>query len=321
MRKITGILFVVLIAALFIEILIGFPVHLETEPEFQNQEDTKKEAPKPGQAEQRMGGVHLVESREGNRDWELYSEVAQDYQGKGTWELQNVKVLFYKNEIVEFTVVGKTGSIDGKTRDLKIAGDVVTQSSNGYRFQTPSVSYSSSTRVIISPEKVRMMGPPDARGKGLILTGGSMETRVEDSLMIIKDQVAASKQLNNGKKFMIKSGSAEFSGRSKVARFLDKVSIEVDSLKMEGPEANFEYKDGADLLQSVLVQGGVKVSDTDKFATSESVRFDPVENKFIFKGSPRVVQNNDEITGDQIIFIDGGKKVKVEKIKGKVEKK
>lgn len=321
MRKITGILFVILIGALFIEILVGFPVHLEKEPEFGSESDTKKEESAPTQAEQRMEGVHLVESREGNRDWELFAEAAEGYQGKGTWELKNVKVLFYKTEVVEFTVTGKTGNIDTKTRDLRIAGDVTTQSTNGYKFQTEAVSYSAVTRIILSPQKVRMTGPPDARGKGLILNGGSMETRVDDSLMLIKDKVAASKQLNNGKKFVIRSGSAEFSGRSKLARFLEKVSIEVDSLKMEGPEASFEYKDGADLLQSVLVQGGVKVSDMDKFATSESVRFDPEENKFIFRGKPRVVQNNDEITGDQIIFIDGGKKVKVENIKAKVEKK
>jgi lipopolysaccharide export system protein LptA len=90
---------------------------------------------------------------------------------------------------------------------------------------------------------------------------------------------------------------------------------------MEGPEASFEYGSGIDILQSVQVKGGVKVSDLDKYATSDSVQFDPEQNKFTFKGRPRVVQNNDEITGDQIVFIDGGKKVKVEKSRVQVEKK
>jgi lipopolysaccharide export system protein LptA len=63
------------------------------------------------------------------------------------------------------------------------------------------------------------------------------------------------------------------------------------------------------------MQGVVKVSDIDKFATSENVQYDPEQNKFTFNGHPRVVQNSDEITGDQIVFMNGGKKVRVEKLK------
>jgi lipopolysaccharide transport protein LptA len=148
-----------------------------------------------------------------------------------------------------------------------------------------------------------------------------MEALVDESLMRIKDQVVAMKQVGEGKEFQIKSNSAEFSGKDRTARFSGNVSIDVGSMKMEGPEANFIYRPGADILQSVLVKGGVKVSDLDKYATSDTVKFDPEQNKFTFNGRPRVVQNNDEITGEQIVFVDGGKKVKVEKIRAKMEKK
>jgi len=174
--------------------------------------------------------------------------------------------------------------------------------------------------VIKTPDAIKMLGPPDDRGKGMVLTGIGMDANVEQSLMKILNKVSASKDLNDGKQFQIQSNSAEFSGKDRRARFMEDVAIDVGSVKMQGPEAQFDYRPGVDILQSVVVKGGVKVSDVDKFATSDTVKFDPEQNKFTFNGRPRVVQNQDEITGEQIVFIDGGKKVKVEKIRAKVEK-
>ncbi|MNY67067.1 hypothetical protein D3C86_2045840 [compost metagenome] len=65
----------------------------------------------------------------------------------------------------------------------------------------------------------------------------------------------------------------------------------------------------------------MKVSDMDKYATSDSVNLDLLADKYTFKGKPKVIQNNDELSGEEIIFLDGGKKVKVEKVRAKMEKK
>ncbi len=339
---------------LFLEILIGFPISLEHEPlpteaeqiekkakEKAAEEEKKKrdqivedalragKVPPPEEkkevaaleTQQKMQGVHLVESRKGSRDWELFSEAAENTQGAGAWKLAKVRVLFYNNDRVDFIVTGDRGNIEGESKNLRIEGNVVTKSSNGYTFESNSVIYQSTNRIIRSPDAIRMIGPPDEKGKGLVLTGQQMEAWVDENLMKIHEKVVANKTLNDGKQFQIKSRSAEFSGKSRLARFIENVSIEVGSMKMEGPEANFEYRPGADILQSVLVKGGVKVSDVDKYATSDTVKFDPEQNKFTFNGRPRVVQNNDEITGEQIVFIDGGKKVKVEKIRARMEKK
>lgn len=333
MRKVQGILFAIFMVFLFMEILVGFPIKLEHDShsvyEFDSREGgqtseknkttTTTSIPGP-ETSQSMQGVHLVESRQGSRDWELFAQSAENSRGKGSWALQDVRVLFYNNDKVDFTVTGRKGSIDSENKNMKIEGDVVTKSANGYVFQSQSVSYFSNQRLIISPDAVKMLGPADDRGKGLVLTGEKMEARVDTSTMLIREKVVASKMLNDGKQFQIKSGSAEFSGKDRAARFSGDVAINVGSIKMQGPEAQFDYRSGQDILQSVLVRGGVKVSDVDKYATSDSVRFDPEQNQFIFNGRPRVVQNNDEITGEQIVFIDGGKKVKVEKIRAKVEK-
>ncbi len=328
MRKVTGILFALFMVFLFLEIVVGFPIHLEhaSEATFADTESKTKVKPEASQAgktetQQKMQGVHLVESQKGNRDWELIAESAENSQAKGAWNLKNVKVLFYNKEAVDFTVTGDQGTLNSDNKDMKISGHVITKTANGYTFESNSVAYLAAQRMINSPEAIKMIGPADDKGKGLVLTGGQMQALVDESKITIHKDVLATKDLKEGKKLKIKSQIAEFSGKNRSANFVEDVSIDVGTLKMQGPEAHFDYKTGADILKAIVVKGGVKVSDTDKYATSDSVKFDPEQNQFIFNGRPRVVHNNDEITGDQIVFIEGGKKVKVENIKGKVDQK
>lgn len=337
MTKFKNLIFISLLVLLFVEILIVFPSRLEHEDEAEvrarveaqlklNQE--KEERIKRGEkieepsslAEQKMQGVHLVESQQGNRDWELFAVSAEGSQGLGNVKLKQVKVLFYNKEKVEFTVTGDTGTMDAKTKDLSVIGNVVTRSENGYVFQTPSIYYSSKTRIIDSPQQVLMQGPKDNSGAGLYLKGNRMKSYVDQSKMVILDKVTAQKPEKDGKKFEIAAEGAEFSGKNREAKFLGTVRMNYDNMKLEGPEASFLYSAG-DILSSVAVKGGVRVSDATKFATSESVNLDLLANKYTFKGRPRVIQNNDELSGDEIIFLDGGKKVKVERVRAKVENK
>lgn len=148
-----------------------------------------------------------------------------------------------------------------------------------------------------------------------------MKVLVDQSKMLIEKRVTAQKPMKDGKSFDIVADGAEFSGKSREARFLGAVRMSYDNMKLEGPEASFMYGKGADILSSVSIKGGVRVSDVDKFATAENVDLDLLANKYTFKGRPKVIQNNDELTGEEIIFLDGGKKVKVERVRAKVENK
>lgn len=327
--KLKNLIFITLLILLFVEVLIVFPAQLDrsedreakASAEAQVKSDASKTAPTTNSPEQKMGGVHLVESQSGNRDWELFSTSAEGSRDAGTWKLNQVKILFYNKEKVEFTVTGDTGTIDEKSRDIAVLGNVVTRSENGYHFKTPSIFYSSTTRLIQSPEDVVMEGPPEKSLAGILLKGRKMKVSVDESKMWIQEQVSATKPEKEGKSFEILADGAEFSGKTNEARFLGSVRMNYDGMRLEGPEAAFLYSQATKLISAVAVKGGVRVSDEDKFATSESVNLDLVENKYTFKGSPKVIQNNDELTGDEIIFLDGGKKVKVERVRAKVENK
>ncbi|WP_413575649.1 LPS export ABC transporter periplasmic protein LptC [Bdellovibrio sp. HCB290] len=336
MAKFKNLIFTALLVLLFVEVLIVFPQKLEHEDDTQVQarvelqEKRRKELEELGKdaqakptagpmADQRMGGVHLVESQKGQRDWELFSESAEGSQGSGNWKLKKVRVFFYNKEKVEFTATGDEGTIDAASKDLKIEGNVITRSENGYVFKTPGISYSSVKRLIESPETVYMEGPPDKSGGGMVVKGRSMQVFVDQSKMVIREKVTATKSTNQGKRFEIDADGAEFSGKHNMARFLGAVRMNYDGMRLEGPEASFMYDRGENILSSISILGGVKVSDADKFATADTVNLDLLANKYVFKGKPKVIQNNDELSGEEIIFLEGGKKVKVERVRAKME--
>ena len=166
-----------------------------------------------------------------------------------------------------------------------------------------------------------MWGPRDAEGHILHLTGVGMKASVERSTMEILSDVHAEKGLDNGRQALIKSHRSIFSGKNKTARFMDDVILDMDSMRITGPEAVFDYDGKSDTVKSVTVSGGTKVSDTDKWATAQNVKIDFDTNNFTFRGNPRVVQNNDELRGEEIVFLDGGKQVQVQQARAKVDEK
>ena len=224
MKKWPGILFAIFMIFLFMEILVGFPIRLEHESESESANPPVKDEFTSNEkiaTQQKMQGVHLVESRKGSRDWELFAGSAENSKGRGAWQLQKMKILFYNNEKVDFVVTGDKGDIDSESKNIRIEGNVITKSSNGYEFQTNSMIYYQALRVLDSPDDVKMLGPPDNHGQGIVLQGKKMEANIDATLMKIKENVKATKQLSDGngkeKKFQIKSQSAEFSGQNRTA--------------------------------------------------------------------------------------------------------
>jgi len=95
--------------------------------------------------------------------------------------------------------------------------------------------------------------------------------------------------------------------------------IDMETMRVTGPEAKFIYDSKSDAFESVHVDGGVRMTDTDKFATSNSVNVEFKKDRMILSGAPRVVQNGDELVGDEIVFLEGGRKVQVSNAKAQIE--
>lgn len=315
--KIGKFLLGLLIVLLVVEILVVAPRDVDQS----ESEAVKDEPQEPASGiEQLMRGAHLVETREGEKEWELWSDTATSYKQKAQWSLQTVKTQFFGKDGVHFIVTGERGSVQVQTKDMTVLGNVKIRSSNGYVFKTEAVEYHSVQRRLIAPKPVTMWGPQDETGNSLFLRGQSLEADLNNALMTVHRDVKGEKSFKGDKRLQIRSQRADFSGKSNLARFSGEVVMDFESMRITGPEAVFEYGPDANLVKSVHVSGGVRVSDLDKWATSQKVSVNFDKDKYVFRGNPKVVQNNDELQGEEIVFLEGGRKVEVLKARAKVDK-
>lgn len=271
--------------------------------------------------DQVMHGAHLVETRESQKEWELWADEAMSFRALDRWNLKKVKAVFFGKDGVFFTVTGESGVVETKTKNMRVEGNVTTRSSNGYIFRTEVVEYDSVKHLLLSPSTVHMVGPSDRQGSGLKLHGQKMDLNIDTSLMNVSGKVESEKNFSKGRKLLIHSDNAQFSSKSKLARFYNNVVMDMETMRITGPEAQFIYDSAGQEVSSVLVSGGVRVTDVDKWATSDRLSVNFVSDTYVFQGKPRVIQNNDELVGEKITFFEGGKRVSVQGARARMDQK
>lgn len=253
----------------------------------------------------------MIETKPEGKAMELWAARAFRPKDVGELTLETVKVKFYASNGVVYTVTGKTGGVDPDTYAMWVKGDVLTKSSNGYTFRTQSVFYDSKLKRLHSPNEVEMDGPAEVNGSRLELTGEDMSADLVSNQLKVNRKVRANRKVPGERVAKIQSNSALFSGQTNSAEFTGSVIMDLDTMRVTGPKAQFAYDPKSGQLESVMVAGGVRVTDSNKYATSGSLAVFFRDDRYVFRGSPRVVQNEDELIGDEIVFMDGGKKVQV----------
>lgn len=314
-------LVVFLLILVLFEILILFPKKTDQDiaPSAAVAENTKAQdnAAAKNQVEQKMQGVHLVESQKGTRDWELFSKAAQSYQGRSEWDLEQVRILFYNNEVQDMEVRGDKGKIHYEKRDMKIEGHVEIETSNGYIFAAPYVEYRAHERLIVCQGVVQVKGPFENKKRSLFMQGTGMRIPVTERKMYLDQNVSGDKVFPEGKVLKFKSESAELSAASQTALLKSNVSIDYPPMKMKSRDAVFAYNDKTKQFEYLELQGQVELTDENRRAVSENLKVDFNLKQFTFSGQPRLYQGADELLGEQIIFMDNGKRVKVQKVRAK----
>ncbi|MEQ1876800.1 MAG: LPS export ABC transporter periplasmic protein LptC [Bdellovibrionia bacterium] len=304
-----------LFAVLMVEVLIFSPKEIST-PDDIRAKKSQSETPE----EQHMEGASLVETSDGRKEWELKADEAKGSKEKGFMSLKKVNAKFFsKSDGTFFNVTGDRGSVWLTSKDMEVQGNVVIHSSNGHIFKTNSVYYKSGDKALRTSDPVTMVGPKDLNGDRLNLEGKGLYASIDDGFIDIQDDVRVKKTLDDGRNVAIRSTKARFSSKSKVASFKDDVTVDIASTRITGPEAHFEYDSKTQALTSMQVDGGVRISDVDKWATAKKVHMSFTKDRFVLNGAPRLVQNNDELRGEEIIFLDGGKTVQVRRAKAKFE--
>jgi LPS export ABC transporter protein LptC len=320
MQKLKRWGFVALLILLGMEILTIAPGKLGA-PQDILEKPKVSESPRPSSVtttSQVMHGVHLVETGRGRKEWELDSEYAQGFKDRGNWKLQGVRVKFFGSSGTMFSVKGDSGSIQTETKDMEINGNVVTTTSEGYVFKSDSLKYEAGLRVLSTQSEVLITGPKDEQGQ-FELSAKGLVARMDSNVMDLKDNVRAVKSIPPDRTMTIKSLWSRINGKTNEAHFEDQVQVDIENFRMTGNMADFDYDPKTKALRSLVLQGNVKVTDQQHWAASQKAQVLFAKNEFILTGNPRVIQSDNELRGQEIRFINGGKEVKVLKARARVE--
>ena len=271
--------------------------------------------------EQVLSGIKLVESKGETILWELVAKEGRKKKQSQDWNLDTVNVKFYGENSVSYVADGDKGFVGDNQQTIKIEGNTVITSSNGYILNTEVIFYETKTRTIDGPEPVSLEGPPDQKGDGgpLFMESDFFDANLNTNIINLKQNVRGRKKMSGGRNMKIRSRNAVFSGASNYALFRKDVVIDVDSMTITGPRAKFIYRDNE--LYSMFINGGVKIKDVGRWGVAEEAEVFFQEDKYIFRGSPKVVEGKDQLVGDEIIVYDGGDRIQVKKAKTKYNSK
>lgn len=301
-----------------LEILFFAPGRIGTQLEGAEKSELSKPVELSNEAEQMMEDVHLVEVKGGRKDWELWAKKAISFRDTGQLSLEEVKVKLFGKDDVFYIVTGKKGEVDKK--DIVISGDVITETSNGYKMYIDPVKYISDKRVLESPSDVRVVGPFQKNEGPIVLTGEGMLTDLEKNEIQILANVRSEKKLNNGSHFKLESDKSRFLATNYSAFFEGNVAMDYNGSKVTGETAELTVDQNTKQAQSATVFGKVRLTDIQRWAVAQEAKMIFPEKKFILRGSPRVVQEQDEITGEEIVFLNNGNSIQVKKARAKFDK-
>ncbi|MCH2534385.1 MAG: LPS export ABC transporter periplasmic protein LptC [Bdellovibrionales bacterium] len=309
--NISRLIFGLFLLLIFVEIVLIAPKNLDDiSMDFgplnsQTEEDTNK-------IDQIMKGVHLVEASSGKKDWELWAESAQSLKVQKTWQLFDVKANISASDGQVFNITGDKGFVEVQSKNLKIEGNVRVRSENGYVFKSSVAFYDAQKKLIHGDQPVELAGPKKS-SDAINMQGDRFKIDVVSLNMTLLENVKGNYTTPERSKVRILSEEAIFSSKNKDVFFNKNVVIRSNNKIVQGPKAHFIYNKNKSKIDKLVMTGGVSIKDLDKKAVANTVEAFLDEQKFVLRGNPRVTQGEDEMVGDEIIFLEGGKRVKVKK--------
>ncbi|PIU00024.1 MAG: LPS export ABC transporter periplasmic protein LptC [Bdellovibrionales bacterium CG10_big_fil_rev_8_21_14_0_10_45_34] len=309
LRRVIGI---VLWLALFAEVLVFNPRTLENRPPLVPRHDGVRD-----KAEQEMEGVYLVEIGENSRQWELWANEAVGIRGTGDWFLKDVKAQFFGKDQVSYIVEGEDGTVNSETKNMEIRGNIRMTSSNGYIFLSDRLVFHHVEKTIVSPGPVKMKSDPKVQPGKFELSGSRMKSWMDSNLIHVVGNVKSTREIDETRSVYITSDEAFLSATDRSSRFKDNVKIDSGTSHIEGPEAEFRFDKPSGEVSSLVVTGGAKLKDADRFAESDTAIMLLKEDRYVLRGNPRLTRGGDLLVGEEIVFSRNGRQIQVFGVKGK----
>ncbi len=130
--------------------------------------------------------VHYSQNENGKKSWSLDADRANYQRKEEELALTGVELVFYDTgHFGTLHLTADTGTLDQKQELIDVQGDVRIVTENGEQFQSESLRYDFSRRLITTRDPVHM------QGKQLEMTGVGMKLDLVQGTMQLKNNVHA----------------------------------------------------------------------------------------------------------------------------------
>lgn len=261
--------------------------------------------------------VHLVESFQDGKEWELNADIAHSQKNGAAWLLSNVRVRFFEESTLGIHVTGDWALFTTSQRKLHIYGNVVAETENGYKIKTQDLFYTSNDRQLFSEGAVDIIRQSSRRTGATVIKGGYMRTSMKDSMFTLGNGVSAAQGRTLGGGLEVKSGEARLSKEKSSVEFYDKVHMSWGDSEFQGQSAELRYNSAEDELEEVLLVGQVQIISDTRFASCERARLSMREGITELSGRPKVIEAGNQVEGEKIILNHENNTVKVEQMRAR----
>lgn len=127
-----------------------------------------------------MRRVRLVEKKGGHKEWELLARKAEFDKSENRINLEDIKATFYPLNRKPITISSKKGIVNDENKDIKLIGDVLIKSDDGYKLNTENLLWIASKRVLETDDLVKITGERfKITGSGLISNIDSQDIKIK----------------------------------------------------------------------------------------------------------------------------------------------
>lgn len=127
--------------------------------------------------------IHLVQTREGVKQWELKAEAVAYQDSDHLVSFKKVTLTYYPKGEKPILLVGNQGNLDSRSKNISIEGEVVVSHPEGYELKVPYLYYRDDVREISTEGEIFFQGP------SLKLEGQGMTMNLESQKLWIRKNV------------------------------------------------------------------------------------------------------------------------------------
>ncbi len=136
-------------------------------------------------ADLKMDRVHIVQNKQGSKNWEMWADTAKVYRKKDHTKLENVHLRFYPKNGQIMDVTADNGLMENQSRNMRLRGNVLIKTQDGISMRTEALQFRPKEKKIDSDEKIFV------RGDTFRLTGVGLRGRTDLGRYFLNKNVKA----------------------------------------------------------------------------------------------------------------------------------